>query len=191
MEGMETTTTKRTGGRSAAVAASVKSAVEDLVRERGRERVTVPMIAERAGVNATSIYRRWGDLPALINDLATYKLDPNRPLPKTGDLQGDLLAWAQEIVDHYSNPVNASLLRTGLAAAGERESDCLRNRRAEAAELIAQATTGIDNVTVDLVADHLVAPIIYRVILSPWTLDGTLAPRLVDELLELASARRS
>ena len=71
-----TTSAKRTGGRSALVLAAVKSAVEELVNERGAERVTVPMIAERAGLNPTSIYRRWGDLPSLINDVSTYRLDP-------------------------------------------------------------------------------------------------------------------
>ena len=66
---MDSTTTpsKRTGGRSAAVIHSVRTAVEELVREKGSDRVTVPMIAERAGVNPTSIYRRWGDLPTLLN----------------------------------------------------------------------------------------------------------------------------
>src|ERR1700735_4188335 len=116
--------TKRTGGRSALVLSAVRSAVEDLVRERGSKKVTVPMIAERAGVNPTSIYRRWGDLPTLINDIATYRLDPNRPLPDTSNLRIDLTDWAREIVSHYSNPVNAALLRGGAASAGETESDC-------------------------------------------------------------------
>ncbi|WP_431278910.1 helix-turn-helix domain-containing protein [Leifsonia poae] len=85
-----TTTSSRTGGRSAAVIHNVRTAVEELVKERGSDRVTVPMIAERAGVNPTSIYRRWGDLPTLLNDIATYRLDPERPLAQTGSLQGDL-----------------------------------------------------------------------------------------------------
>src|SRR5579862_882907 len=50
------TVQKRPGGRSAAVLNSVKVAVEELVQEKGRERVTIPMVAERAGVNPTSVY---------------------------------------------------------------------------------------------------------------------------------------
>src|ERR1700760_1266950 len=105
------TPTKRPGGRSAAVMSSIKTAVEELIAERGRERVTIPMVAERAGVNPTSVYRRWGDLQTMINDIATYRLDPDRPIPETGSLQADLTAWAREIVDHYRNPTNAALLR--------------------------------------------------------------------------------
>jgi hypothetical protein len=49
---------KRPGGRSAQVQAQVRAALEELVAEQGRERVTVPAVAERAGVSASSIYRR-------------------------------------------------------------------------------------------------------------------------------------
>jgi AcrR family transcriptional regulator len=174
---------KRTGGRSAAVLTSIKVAVEELIAEKGRDRVTIPMIAERAGVNPTSVYRRWGDLPTMLNDIATYHLDPARPMPATGDLRSDLAGWANELVEHYSNPTNAALLRGGAASAGELESDCLRNRRAEAGMLVERAGASA-SVTVDEVVDHLVAPIIYRVIFLPWTLDASLAPRLVAELFD-------
>lgn len=173
---------RRTGGRSALVLAAVRSAVEDLVRERGSERVTVPMIAERAGVNPTSIYRRWGDLATLINDIATYRLDPARPLPNSGDLRQDLTDWAREIVAHYSKPTNAALLRSGAAAAGDSESDCLRNRRSEAAKFVARGDAA--GLTVDDMIDHLVAPIIYRVIFLPWTLSDETAETLVAQLFD-------
>ncbi|HEY2203572.1 MAG TPA: TetR/AcrR family transcriptional regulator [Pseudonocardia sp.] len=177
----DTARARRTGGRSAAVLAAVRTAVEELVRERGSERVTIPMVAERAGVNPTSIYRRWGDLPTMINDIATYRLDPDRVLPDTGDLRADLSAWAGEIVTHYATPTNAALLRGGAASAGESESDCTRNRRAEVAALLARHAGCA--VSVDDVLDHVVAPIIYRVIFLPWTLGEVTAPALVDDLL--------
>jgi AcrR family transcriptional regulator len=173
---------RRPGGRSAAVLASIRKAVEELVAERGTERVTVPMVAERAGVNHSSIYRRWGDVQTMINDLATYRLDPHRPLPATGDLRADLTAWAQELADHYrGKPANAALLRAGAATAGESESDCLRNRRAEAAALVERAPEP-RTVTSDDVIDHIVAPIIYRVIFLPWTLTDSTVAGLVDDL---------
>ncbi|MCU1422370.1 MAG: TetR/AcrR family transcriptional regulator [Microbacteriaceae bacterium] len=178
-----TGTTKRPGGRSAAVLTSIKVAVEELIAERGRDRVTIPMIAERAGVNPSSVYRRWGDLPTMINDIATYRLDPTRPLPHSPSLRENLTGWALEIVRHYSVPVNAALLRGGAASAGENESDCLRNRRAEATMLV-EAAGEASPVTTDQVIDHLVAPIIYRVIFSPWTVDDELALRLVADLFD-------
>jgi AcrR family transcriptional regulator len=179
---METRATpaRRTGGRSALVLGAVKRATEDLIEEKGRERLTVPMIAERAGVNPTSIYRRWGDLPSLINDIATYRLDPARPLPASGTLRGDLTGWAREIVEHYRNPVNAALLRGGAAVAGDRESDCLRNRHTEATMFLDRYPDA--TVSADQVLDHLIGPIVYRAIFLPWTLDDDTADRLVADL---------
>jgi AcrR family transcriptional regulator len=172
---------KRPGGRSAAVLTAVKNAVEELVQEKGRERVTIPMVAERAGVNPTSVYRRWGDLQTMINDIATYRLDPARPIPELGSLRADLTEWSREIVEHYRNPTNAALLRGGAASAGESESDCTRNRRAEAVMMVERYGDS-SPVTPDEVLNHLVAPIIYRVIFLPWTLDDTTANSLVDVL---------
>jgi hypothetical protein len=119
----------------------------------------------------------------MINDLATYRLDPSRPLPDTGDLRADLVAWGAEIVEHYRKPVNAALLRGGASRAGETESDCLRNRRAEAAQLVERAG-GKRKVDIEDVIDYVVAPIVYRVIFQPWTLDESLAAKLVNRLLD-------
>ena len=182
---METITTKskRTGGRSAHVLASIRYAVEELIEEVGRERITIPMIAERADVNPTSIYRRWDDLPTLINDIATYRLDPLRSLPDSGDLQKDLTDWANEIVQHYYKPVNAALLRGGAAVAGETESDCLRNRRREAELFLARGNTA--GLSVEKVVDHVIGPLIYRVIFRPESLSDTLAETLVADLFAM------
>ena len=182
-----TTPARRTGGRSAAFVASVKRATEDLIRENGRERVSIPMVAERAGVNATSIYRRWGDLPSMVNDLATYRLDPDRALPDTGDLRRDLVDWAAEIVRHYQDPVKAAILRGGAAVAGDVETDCMRNRRAEAGILLTAAAARLGTeadapMTIDDILDAVIGPLVYRVIFVPDSLDDELAERLVDRL---------
>jgi AcrR family transcriptional regulator len=179
---------QRPGGRSAEVRAKVQLALQDLMAERGPEAVSMPMVAERAGVQPSSLYRRWGDIGSLMNDLATYRLDPSRPLPESGDLRADLIAWADELVAHYRDPVNAAMLRAGAGTAGEGERDCLRNRRSEAASLIANAAVP-PGVAVDDVLNHVVAPIVYRVIFLPWTLADELAATLVDELLTIAGAR--
>ena len=46
--------------------------MHDAVRELGgpstRNQITVPQIAAAAGVTPSTIYRRWGDLPALLAD---------------------------------------------------------------------------------------------------------------------------
>src|SRR5271156_319515 len=103
---------KRPGGRTAAVSMAIRNAVEELVAEVGSERVTIPMVAERAGVKHATVYRRWPDAAT-------------RPLPDTGDLRADIITWAAEILAHYRKPINAAVLRGGIPIAGDDESDCL------------------------------------------------------------------
>lgn len=171
---------RRVGGRSALVLAAVRSAVEVLVGERGSDRVTIPLIAERAGINPTTIYRRWGDVSTLINDVASFRLDPNRPLPDTGDFRRDLTEWATELAVHFSKPETASLLRAGAARAGDADVDCTHKRRAEAATLVERAALAErPTLTVDQVINHVVAPITYRAIFTP----DSLKPGFVEELL--------
>ena len=172
---------KRPGGRTAAVSNAIRAAVEELVAEKGSERVTIPMVAERAGVNPTTVYRRWPDAATMINDLATYRLDPDRPLPNTGDIRSDIVAWASEILNHYRKPINAAILRGGAAVAGDDESDSLHGRLDEAAILVQRAGDAAD-VSAQDVIDHVLAPIIYRVIFLPATLTEDYAQRLTDTL---------
>ncbi|TPG35052.1 TetR/AcrR family transcriptional regulator [Mycolicibacterium hodleri] len=171
---------KRPGGRTAAVTNAIRSAVEDLVTEKGRDKVSIPMVAERAGVNATTIYRRWPDAGAMINDIATYQLDPSRPLPNTGDLRADVATWATEVMLHYRKPVNAALLRAGSANAGEAQSDCLRGLLDEVTRLVEQV--GDAPVTAQEVVDGVLAPVMYRIIFIPSSLTDDYAERLTDKL---------
>jgi AcrR family transcriptional regulator len=181
---------KRPGGRSAQVQAQVRTALEALVAEQGRERVTVPAVAERAGVSASSIYRRWGDLAGLLAETATHKLDPNRPLPDTGTLREDLEAWARELIVHLAQPCNVSLLKAAAALANEgADTDCLRNRRREALALVEQARARGERVPQpQQVIDHLIAPIVFRLVFGGDPVKPALAARLVDELFAISSS---
>lgn len=185
---LPTETLRRPGGRSAQVQAQVRQALAQLVAEQGREQVTVPAVAERAGVSASSIYRRWGGMSGLLSETALHRLDPNRPLADTGDLRRDLTAWAAELIDHLAKPGNTSLLKAAAALAGGAETDCLRNRKAEAGMLVQAATARGDAApTPQQLVDHVVAPIVLRLVYGAAVIEPGLAPRLVDELLRLAA----
>jgi len=176
---------KRPGGRSAQVQAVVRKALEELIAEEGRDKVTVPAVAERAGVSASSIYRRWGDVNGLLDETAAHRLDPNRPLPETGDLKAELTAWALELIKHLNKPGNASLLKAAAALAGTEETNCLKNRRNEATLLVQRAQArGEATPTVQQVLDHMMAPIIYRLIFGSGV-EPALAGQLADEVFLL------
>ncbi|MFC5521780.1 TetR/AcrR family transcriptional regulator [Polaromonas jejuensis] len=182
---------KRPGGRSAQVQTVVRKALEELIAQEGRDKVTVPAVAERAGVSASSIYRRWGDVNGLLGETATQRLDPSRPLPETGDLKGELAAWARELITHLNKAGNTSLLKAAAALAGSEDTNCLKNRRAEATVLVNRAQARGDAApSVQQVLDHMMAPIIYRLIFGSGVQPG-LADQLADELFVLANPNGS
>lgn len=181
---------KRPGGRSAQVQSQVQAALEQLVAEHGRDYVTVPAVAERAGVSASSIYRRWGDMSGLLAETAINRLDPNRPLVDTGDLRQDLTAWTKGMMTHLSKPASQSLLKAAAALAGGHDTDCLRNRKAEADQLVERAVArGEAAPEARQIVDHVVAPMVFRLLFGAASVDPSLPARLVDEVMVLAKTR--
>src|SRR3954467_3703233 len=104
-------TIPRPGGRSARVQAAVHQATIELMALHGRAELTVPLIAARAGVTPSTIYRRWGDLGELLADVAVECLRPDGEPLDTGSVAGDLHAWAEQYADEMSSPVGLSMLR--------------------------------------------------------------------------------
>ncbi|MCV7177540.1 hypothetical protein CG716_24810 [Mycolicibacterium sphagni] len=109
---------RRPGGRSARVVAAVHEAVDALLIECGPGGFTVSDVARRAGVNPTSIYRRWGSLEAVILDVEAARLSETSPLPDTGTLRGDLLAYARSAAADIPRPGRLAFLQA-LISAGE------------------------------------------------------------------------
>jgi AcrR family transcriptional regulator len=80
---------QRTGGRSARVRAAVLMAARGLLAD-GFAEVTVDRIAQAAGVNKTSVYRRWTDVEGVLGDLLSEYASDVVPIPDTGALATDL-----------------------------------------------------------------------------------------------------
>jgi AcrR family transcriptional regulator len=80
----------RPGGRSARVRAAVLSATLDLLAERGFEGLELPEVARRAGVHATTVYRRCGSRARLAGEALLERGRPLSPTPDTGALRTDL-----------------------------------------------------------------------------------------------------
>jgi len=104
----------RPGGRSARVQAAVHAAVRDLSAEVGRDALTVPLVAQRAGVTPSTIYRRWGDLRELLSDVAVERLRPEGTPEDHGSLRRDLTAWAEQFLDEMGSPTGRSYIRDAL-----------------------------------------------------------------------------
>ncbi|MEU0369932.1 TetR/AcrR family transcriptional regulator [Streptomyces sp. NPDC006283] len=185
MTATEQHTARRTGGRSARVLAAVEQAATELICERGADRLTIPVIAERAGVNPTSVYRRWGDVHQLLIWVAENRLAPEALPPDTGSAHGDLTAWAAELLTHISSPEGSASLRTvvNAVADGEVRDRCLRKRADQVKVILERARArGEAAPGLDQVMDRVLAPLHFRVLFGVEPTDSAYSHRLVDEL---------
>ncbi|NUO99570.1 MAG: TetR/AcrR family transcriptional regulator [Nonomuraea sp.] len=88
-----------------------------LVAERGYDGLTVEGVAERSGVNKTTIYRWWPSKAALLGAaLVESDLLGFEP-PDTGSLRGDLVALVEQARRLLTHPPASDVAVTALAAA--------------------------------------------------------------------------
>jgi AcrR family transcriptional regulator len=179
----------RPGGRSARNKAAVFEATAALLAERGYEAVTMTDVAQRAGMAATSLYRRWGDVRALIMEVAVEKLMRERPLPDTGSLRGDLLAWARPIAASLASREGSSFFRAVIAtttpagADGSLRHAAMKRRREQMEMMLERARQrGAKPPDVDELLDHVLAPLYMRALFGR-PLSKAVADRLVDRLV--------
>ena len=178
--------TTRPGGRSARVRAAVHHAVEEMVTEVGAEELTIPAVAARAGVHATTVYRRWGSIGELLTAVATQRFaEDGLVVPDTGSLRGDLRRWTEDVARDLADPDVLALVRAAVGAGGDVGAcACVADRHTQlAAMLDRERTRGGDAPEVEDVADALLAPLYYRAVFTPSGVDTARASRLVDALL--------
>jgi hypothetical protein len=80
----------RPGGRSERIQIAVHGAVRDLMAEEAGQELSIALIAARAEVPPSTIYRRWQTLPQLLADVANHHFVPDAIPPDTGSFRGDL-----------------------------------------------------------------------------------------------------
>ena len=181
---------RRTGGRSARVLDAIYTAVGQLMAEGKPDRITIPMVAERAGVNPTSIYRRWSHIDGLLEEVAVAVLTRDGDqLPDTGTIVGDLGAWARLVADDIARPQRTRYLKA-LASARDDTVDCQcwADRRGQAAIMLGRARDrGEATPTEDQVVDHIIAPLYHHAVFG-LQVDQAYADRLVADVLAMAPA---
>ena len=187
------TTIPRPGGRSARVQSAVHQAATELLALHGREALTVPAIAARAGVTPSTIYRRWGDLAELLADLAVERLRPDGDPAETGSVAGDLQAWVEQYRDEMSSEVGLGMMRDVLAAQRGTLAEgrppvppqCAAFTAAQIETIVARGVRRGEAVPdVEAVMDTVVAPIVYRALFGARPMTPEQAQALVAACLK-------
>lgn len=160
---------KRPGGRSARVQSAVFTAVGQLVGAGERETMTIPQVAELAGVNPTSIYRRWGTIGDLLGEVAVAALTQGEDLPDHGVLADDLGDWSRIIAFDIARPKRRAYLRA-MASARDgivEACPCWEIRRERATQMIERAAARGERVpSVRQVLDHIIAPLYHHAVFA-------------------------
>ena len=186
---MATNARTRTGGRSARIQRAVHDAVRKLEGLSTRNQITVPQIAAEAGVTPSTIYRRWGDLPALLADVAVERLRPVADPDDTGTTEGDLRAFVDQYAEEMSSPVGLALLRDVLATLDHGlPGTCAAYTCDNLAIIAARAKArGETPFNVDEVIDLVIAPVVYRILFGDRAPTPDYCRQLIDRLYQPAA----
>lgn len=118
----------RTGGRSARVREAILAAAFAELIDGGYAALSVEAVAARAGVNKTTIYRRWPTLDDLLVDaLKEWSLEA-LPAADTGSIDTDLLAIGKEIAAVVNGGAGREVIAMVLTA-GLRSSELAQTTR--------------------------------------------------------------
>jgi AcrR family transcriptional regulator len=95
---------------------AVLSATLQVLAEVGVEALSVEQVAARAGVNKTSVYRRWPSREALvIAALERVLVSASQYIPDTGTLRGDLLALLTPVCALLASDLGRALLHAATS----------------------------------------------------------------------------
>ncbi|MFE5332386.1 TetR/AcrR family transcriptional regulator [Embleya sp. NPDC056575] len=97
-------------------AQAIFDATLDLLADKGYEGLTIEGVAERSGVNKTTIYRWWPSKGALLGAALTGARRLEFPMPDTGSLRGDLEALLDGMVSLLTTPPTADIAVAALGA---------------------------------------------------------------------------
>lgn len=183
-------------GRSETAREAVIQAADDLLVAKGYAGVTMEGIAKAAGVAKQTVYRWWGSKADVLMDVfledAAFQLDPPDLGGLKADLRHHLAATARFLTTDDAGAVFRALIGQSqhdpeLAAAFR--ARYLREQQARDQVPFASAVARgelPDGVDIARLAEQLVAPLYYRVIVTGEAVDG----EFLDGLLEDFLARR-
>jgi AcrR family transcriptional regulator len=187
---------RRPGGRSARVRAAVHRAVLHLLGDHDWDQLSLPLVAQRAGVHPATLYRRWGTVPALLDDVVTEQLSRASTVPDTGSLRDDLERYAIQAARDVAGPLGIVFLRAALLATRSDEQPSrqayMRRRGTQLQAMLDRAAArGETPPTLVELLEVVLAPLYFHALFFNHPADADHARRLVDRLLTLTDGRRA
>ncbi|WP_432206426.1 TetR/AcrR family transcriptional regulator [Mycobacterium paraffinicum] len=180
-------------GRSDAAREAILRAADDLLAEKGFAAVTVEGIAKAAGVAKQTVYRWWNSKTEVLMDAFLEDAADDLEPPDTGSLESDLRAHLRNTARFLAFDDAGAVYR---ALVGQAQHDAELAESFRARYLLEQRirdqkpfTRAIDrgelppDTDAALLAERLVGPLHYRVIVTGEPVDDAFIDALVDCVL--------
>jgi len=192
-------TSERGRRRSERSHQAIISATRELLVERGYPDVTIEGIAARAGVGKQTIYRWWPSRAALVLEAYLSSADVVTPPAAARTVREDVRALLGWLIAVLREPTGGHVV-AGLVADIQHDTDLAEGfhrdvvparREAMLAALERGRERGEIRMDADLelAVDALHGAVFYRLLLSGEPLDGDVAARLADHVLEGLASR--
>ena len=183
---------RRPGGRSSRVRAAVFAATLAELADGGYAALSLERVARQAGINPTSLYRRWGNRERLVLEVMLEQVAEHVSVPDTGSVRDDLLELARTAAANSARPEVAAMARA-VAAQAPHDAELAAANEAFWAERLALdgaiveraiARGEVDAAVEPMqVIEAVLGPIHLRLLLTGRPVDDTFVERTVDTVV--------
>jgi AcrR family transcriptional regulator len=189
---------RRPGGRSSRVRTAVIAATLAELADGGYAALSLERIARRAGVNKTSVYRRWGTREQLVLEAMLERASERISVPDTGLLRDDLLELLRTAAVNAATPEVAAMARAVAAQSPHDDALAAANARFWGERLALDATIverAIERGEVRAgteparVIEAVLGPIHLRLMLTHEPVDDAFIESIVDTVLDGIAVR--
>jgi AcrR family transcriptional regulator len=184
-------TPRRGRPRSSEADAAILAATLELAGEVGIGGMSMDDVAQRAKVSKTTIYRRWSSKEELVLEALRSGMSPFDDVD-TGTMRGDLDVYLGELANRMGQGPISDILPHLIEVSCHDEKirssldDYVRHRRMPLRTILARGRERGElsaDADLDVLLDTLIAPFIYRRLLSQDPIDGEFVRRLIRTVL--------
>ncbi|BBX61732.1 putative transcriptional regulator, TetR family protein [Mycobacterium saskatchewanense] len=180
-------------GRSEAAREAILRAADDLLVEKGFAGVTVEGIARAAGVAKQTVYRWWNSKTDVLMDAFLEDAAADLEPPDTGSLESDLRTHVRDTI-RFLTTDDAGAVYRALVGQAQHDEELARTFRArylhdqqvrDQKPFVRAVARGELSPETDVasLAEWLMGPVHYRVLVTGEPVDDAFADRIVDSAL--------
>lgn len=181
---------KRALVRGEPVVQGILVATLEEMAQAGYRALRIEDVAARAGVNKTTVYRRWPTKAELVRDALKSVGDEKLVTPNTGSFRSDMLALARGFIGLFTSLAGRGIFRVMVAEGPDPEflaiTTSLRDSEEAPKVVIENAIARGDlapGVDPRLLGELMGAYLIHKLVVHKESVDEACAERLIDMLL--------